>query len=514
MIHTGMLTRIINNAIFKHRARQIDRYDTDAKALQLQQLDYLINRAAGTAFGKTYGFGTKVCDYPTFAASVPRHTYDEIKPWIEKMLAGESDILWPGLIKWFAKSSGTTADKSKFIPVTPDALKRTHYRGGTDCVVIYLTLNPKSKFFSGKGLILGGSHKPTEIAPRIHSGDLSACLIQNINPLVNIIRTPSKKIALMDEWEEKLRALTNATKDVNVTSLSGVPSWMMGLIKSVLQAKGAKDLTEVWPNLEVFFHGGISFTPYREQYRKLIPSEKMHYLETYNASEGFFAIQNDWSDPAMLLMIDLAVFYEFIPMDEFDSPTPTILPLWEIELEKNYAMVISTPGLWRYVIGDTVKFTSRNPYKILITGRTKNYINAFGEELMVSNADQALAIACRETGAVIADYTAGPTFAKDNRKAHHTWIIDFEKAPADYEAFADLLDRTLQSLNSDYEAKRYKGIFLDRLQLIPAPRGLFNEWLKKKGKLGGQHKIPRLSNSTDYLAELQTMIKQIYKGNH
>jgi hypothetical protein len=375
-------------------------------------------------------------------------------------------------------------------------------------VAIYLKLNPESRFFSGKGLILGGSHKPAQLAPGIHVGDLSACLIQNVSPLVNLIRTPSKKIALMDEWEAKLKALTEATKEVNVTSISGVPSWMMGLIKNVLAAKGAKDLTEVWPNLEVFFHGGISFAPYREQYKKLIPSDKMHYVETYNASEGFFAIKNSWEDSSMLLMIDLSVFYEFIPMDQFDAPSPQVVPLWEVEVGKNYAMVISTPGLWRYIIGDTIQFTSRDPYKIKITGRTKSFINAFGEELMVSNADEALAKTCQAMNATVADYTVGPTFATEHAKAHHTWIIDFEVAPSDPEAFADRLDQELQAVNSDYEAKRYKGIFLERLHLITAPRGLFNDWLKAKGKLGGQHKIPRLSNSPQYIEELQALAQQ------
>jgi hypothetical protein len=303
-----------------------------------------------------------------------------------------------------------------------------------------------------------------------------------------------------------LKALTEATKEVNVTSISGVPSWMMGLLRSVLAAKGAKDLTEVWPNLEVFFHGGISFTPYREQYRQLIPSERMHYVETYNASEGFFAIQDDPADASMLLMIDLAVFYEFIPMDEFEREDRRAVPLWEVELGRNYAMVITTPGLWRYIIGDTVQFTSRDPYKIRITGRTKSYINAFGEELMVSNADEAMARTCSALHATVADYTVGPTFATDRTKARHTWLIDFDTPPADTEAFADLLDQNLQAVNSDYEAKRYKGIFLDRLELIPTPHGLFNDWLKAKGKLGGQHKIPRLSNSPEYIRELQAMM--------
>ncbi len=501
------LTRFIYHLAFARRARQIARYATEARELQLEQLRFLLSRARSTAFGREYGFD-RIQTPDDFSRAVPLSTYDEIKPWIERMLAGEKDILWPGLCKWFAKSSGTTGDKSKFIPVTADALQRTHYRGGTDCVVIYLGLNPDSQMFSGKGLILGGSHAPVAMAHGLHAGDLSACLIQNINPLVNIIRTPSKQIALMDEWEAKLRAITSATKEVNVTNLSGVPSWMLGVLRNVLEAKGAKDLTEVWPNLEVFFHGGISFDPYRDTYRKLIPSPRMHYLETYNASEGFFGIQSSWEDSSLQLVIDNAVFYEFIPMDSFDSPKRHAVPLWEVELGVNYAMVISTPGLWRYIIGDTVKFTSRDPYKLRITGRTKSFINAFGEELMVSNADEALARTCRETGAVIADYTAAPTFAQGDKKGHHTWIVEFEKAPADVEAFADLLDNNLQQVNSDYEAKRYKGIFLSRLELIPAPRGLFHDWLKAKGKLGGQHKIPRLSNSREYLEELLKMINR------
>ena len=506
------LTRLIYRTAFRRRAAELERYATDARLLQEAQFDYLTRRAAGTAFGRQYGFDRMAAGNPSFlakyahfSATVPLHTYDELKPWIERMLGGERDVLWPGLCRWFAKSSGTTSDKSKFIPVTDDALHRTHYRGGTDVVVTYLGLNPESRMFSGKALILGGSHKPVAMAHGLHAGDLSACLIQNINPLVNLMRTPSKRIALMDEWEEKLRSLTRATMNEDVTNLSGVPSWMMGVIRNVLEAKGAKDLTEVWPNLEVFFHGGIAFTPYREEYRRLIPSARMRYLETYNASEGFFAVQSAWDDPAMRLEVDNAVFYEFIPMSDFDSPAPRAVPLWEVKPDVNYAMVITTPGLWRYVIGDTVRFTSTRPYKLVITGRTKSFINAFGEELMVSNADQALAIACRQMDCVIADYTAGPTFAHDGQKAHHTWIVEFERPPRDLAAFASLLDETLQQLNSDYEAKRYKGIFLEQLHLRQAPRGLFHAWLKAKGKLGGQHKIPRLSNSTQYLEELEQL---------
>ena len=506
-----ILSKVINKVAFSRRVKQLKKYDTEAVALQEEQFAKLIKKARNTAFGKKYEFDKEGFCYNDFVQNVPLATYDEIKPWIERMLKGEKNVLWPGLCKWFAKSSGTTSDKSKYIPVTDYALKHTHYRGGTDSAIIYRMLNPKSRMFLGKALILGGSFSNEKgLGKGIKCGDLSACLIQNVAPAVNWVRTPSKKIALMSEWEAKLRALTLNTMNKDVTSISGVPSWMMGVLKSILKEKGAKDITEVWPNLEVFFHGGIAFGPYREEYKKLIPSPKMHYLETYNASEGFFGIQTDWNDSAMALIIDNRIFYEFIPMDEFteDSTSMKAIPLSQIEVGKNYAMVITTPGLWRYIIGDTVKFTQKNPYKFHITGRTKAFINAFGEELMVSNADEAIAMTCATMDAAISDYTAAPTFAQDNKKARHSWIIEFSKVPTDIEAFADLLDQNLQKVNSDYEAKRYKGIFLDRLELTSAPSGTFTQWLKqKKGKLGGQIKIPRLSNSRQYYEELLEIIK-------
>lgn len=507
-----MIYQFINKVAFCRRIRQISRYAYKAEAIQQEQFDKLIKKARNTSFGEKYGFSQVGFDYAQFAQVVPISTYDDIKPWIERMLAGEKNVLWPGLCKWFAKSSGTTSDKSKYIPVTNYALKHTHYRGGTDSVVIYLKLNPNSKLFKGKGLILGGSFsKEKNLAKGIKCGDLSACLIQNVSPAVNHIRTPHKRIALMSEWEHKLKALVECTKDVNVTSISGVPSWMMGVLKEVLSQKNAKDITEVWPNLEVFFHGGIAFGPYREQYQKLIPSANMHYIETYNASEGFFGIQSSWDDQAMQLVIDNRIFYEFIPMDEFSDNTSELkaIPLKDVEIGKNYAMVITTPGLWRYIIGDTVKFTQKDPYKFFITGRTKAFINAFGEELMVSNADEAISMTCKAMGAEISDYTAAPTFASDNKKARHSWIIEFTKMPSDLEAFADMLDSNLQKVNSDYEAKRYKDIFLDRLELTSAPHGTFSQWLKqKKGKLGGQIKIPRLSNERTYYNQLQELISQ------
>ena len=419
------------------------------------------------------------------------------------MRQGKADLLWPGKVKWYAKSSGTTNDKSKFIPVSKDGLHNTHYAGGTDCVTWYLRNNPKSRLFDGKALILGGSHAPNYNQKNSLVGDLSAILIENINPLVNLVRTPQKETALLSDFEIKRTRIAQEAIKKNVTNLSGVPSWMMSVLNRVLEISGANNISEVWPNLEVFFHGGVAFNPYREQYRHLIPSEGMHYMETYNASEGFFGLQDDPTDPAMSLMVDYGVFYEFIPMDEFDNEHPSTLPLWDIEVGKNYAMVISTScGLWRYLIGDTIKFTQKNPYKFIITGRTKFFINAFGEELIVDNAEKGLAEACAQTGAQVLEYTAAPVFMDEHGKCRHQWLIEFSKEPEDINTFAHILDQALQKINSDYEAKRYKDITLQPLEIIKARSGVFNDWLRQKGKLGGQHKIPRLSNKRDYIEQI------------
>jgi hypothetical protein len=337
-------------------------------------------------------------------------------------------------------------------------------------------------------------------------GDLSAILIENINPLVNLIRVPEKKIALLSDFEEKMEKIARVAMDKDITNISGVPSWMLAVLKRVMELKGTDNLAEVWPNLEVFFHGGVAFTPYREQYKQLIRTDKMHYMETYNASEGFFGLQNDPTDPAMMLMIDYGVFYEFLPMDEFDSPNPHIVPLTGVEIGKNYAMLISTAcGLWRYMIGDTVKFTSKDPYKFVITGRTKHFINAFGEELMVDNAEQGLAAACKATGAQVSEYSAAPVFMDADAKCRHQWLIEFAVMPDSVDKFAEVLDQSLQQINSDYEAKRYKDITLQPLEIVVARPNLFHDWLKEKGKLGGQHKVPRLSNSRDYIEEMLSL---------
>ena len=412
-------------------------------------------------------------------------------------------MLWPGRVRWYAKSSGTTNDKSKFIPVSKDGLKDTHYAGGRDAVTWYLANNPESRIFDGKALILGGSHAPNYNVKGSLVGDLSAILIENINPLVNLVRVPRKQTALLSDFEIKRDRIAREAIKENVTNLSGVPSWMLSVMNRVLEITGKENLAEVWPNLEMFFHGGVAFTPYREQYKRLVPSDKMHYMETYNASEGFFGIQNDPSDLSMSLMLDYGVFYEFIPMDEIESANPKVLPLWGVETGKNYAIIISTSsGLWRYMIGDTVRFTSTNPYKFVITGRTKFFINAFGEELIVDNAEVGLAEACRRTGAQVLEYTAAPVFMDGDGKCRHQWLVEFAKEPEDLKMFANVLDETLQQINSDYEAKRYKDITLQPLELVVARKGLFHDWLASKGKLGGQHKVPRLSNNRNHIEEM------------
>ena len=488
--------------IFSHRLHELDLYKTEAEVLQRGVLKSLLGKAAGTEWGRAHGYAKDLC-YEAFARQTPLNTYEELKGYIDRMRHGEEDVLWRGRVKWYAKSSGTTNDKSKFIPVSGDGLHDTHYAGGTDAVVWYLRNNPGSRIFDGKALILGGSHAPNYNLPGSLVGDLSAILIENINPLVNLVRVPKKATALLSDFEVKRDRIAREAMKKNVTNLSGVPSWMLSVLNRVMELSGKQHLNEVWPNLEVFFHGGVAFTPYRGQYERLITSPKMHYMETYNASEGFFGLQDDPTDAAMSLMIDYGIFYEFIPMDEFDREEPTVVPLWGIETGKNYAMVISTSsGLWRYIIGDMIRFTSRNPYKFVITGRTKSFINAFGEELIVDNAEKGLAEACKQTGAEVLEYTAAPVFMDADGKCRHQWVVEFSKEPKDVEEFARILDESLQQINSDYEAKRYKDVTLQRLELIKARPGVFNDWLKQKGKLGGQHKVPRLCNNRDIIEQV------------
>ena len=499
-------TSLLNN-IFKLRAKKIDKYATEAETIQHNVLMSLVKKASDTEWGNKHNYNN-IRNYDEFVSNVGVQDYESLKGYIDRMRHGESDVLWKGTCRWFAKSSGTTNDKSKFIPVTADGLKNVHYAGGRDSVSLYLRLNPNSRIFSGKSLILGGSHAPNYNLPNSLVGDLSAILIENIMPLVNLIRVPNKKIALLSDFEEKMDKIARTACNKNITNIAGVPSWMMAVLKHMLDITGKNSVEELWPNLEVFFHGGVAFTPYREQYHQLIRSPKMNYLETYNASEGFFGIQNDFADPSMLLMIDYGVFYEFIPFEELDSPSPKAVPLWDVEIGRNYAMLISTTcGLWRYMLGDTVRFTSKDPYKFVITGRTKHFINAFGEELIVDNAEQGLAKACAETGAQVSDYTAAPVYMGADARCRHQWLIEFSQMPDSLERFTEILDTSLQQINSDYEAKRYKDITLQSLEVVVARPNLFNDWLKGKGKLGGQHKVPRLSNSRDYINELIEMNK-------
>lgn len=495
------LTRIIQ-PIFASRRRALDKYQTQAEQLQMQVLHRLVNKAKDTEWGRNHGFAS-VSSYEDFAKTSDVNTYEELKLAIDRMRQGESDILWPGKVRWYAKSSGTTNDKSKFIPVSKDGLKDTHYAGGRDAVTWYLRNNPQSRIFDGKALILGGSHVPNYNTKNSLVGDLSAILIENINPLVNLVRVPKKSIALLSDFEVKRNLIAQEAIKQNITNLSGVPSWMLSVMTRVLEISGKDNLVDVWPNLEMFFHGGVAFTPYREQYKRLIPSDQMHYMETYNASEGFFGVQDDPTNPSMSLMVDYGVFFEFIPMDEIENPNPKVVPLWGVETGKNYAVVISTSsGLWRYMIGDTVRFTSTNPYKFLITGRTKFFINAFGEELIVDNAEVGLAEACKQTGAEVLEYTAAPVFMDTEGKCRHQWLIEFSRMPNDLAAFSQILDKTLQQVNSDYEAKRYKDITLQTLEIVVARQGLFHDWLASKGKLGGQHKVPRLSNNRNNIDEM------------
>ena len=495
----------IAGLLFKRRQHTIDRHISGAETLQHSVLRHLTTRAAHTEYGRNHLFNT-MRGYDDFARNVPVNTYDDLKGDIDRMRHGEANVLWPGTVKWYAKSSGTTNDKSKFIPVSTDGLQRIHYAGGRDVVALYLRNHPGSRLFDGRGLILGGSHSPNFNLPGSLVGDLSAILIENINPLANHVRVPSKQTALLSDFEVKRDRIAQECMGKNVTNLSGVPSWMLSVLVRVLELSGKTTIDEVWPNLEVFFHGGIAFTPYRSQYEKIIPSPRMRYMETYNASEGFFGIQSDPADASLMLMLDYDVFYEFIPMNELGKEHPTVVPVWGVETGRNYAMLISTScGLWRYMIGDTVQFTSKDPYKFIITGRTKCFINAFGEELIQDNAERGLAFACQQTGAEVAEYTAAPVFMDSQARCRHQWLIEFAREPEDIGQFAHLLDQQLQALNSDYEAKRFHDVTLQHLEVVKARHGLFDDWLKAKGKLGGQHKVPRLANHRDHIDELLKM---------
>lgn len=500
----------IVNSIFtwymKKRIHQIELFMKYPLDVQDEWLHTLISSAENTEWGKLYDYRS-ILNVQQFKERVPIQNYDTLKPYIERMLQGEQNILWPSEIKWFAKSSGTTSDRSKFIPVSEEALEECHFKGGKDMLSIYCNNRPNTQMFTGKGLVLGGSHQINQLCEDIHYGDLSAVLIKNLPIWAEYYRTPDMSIALMDNYEEKMDRMAEATIRENVTNISGVPTWTIVLAKKVMEITGTKNLLEVWPNLEAYFHGAVNFGPYRQQFKELIPSSDMYYLETYNASEGFFGIQDQSYSEELLLMLDYGVYYEFLPLENLEDENPKTLSLDQVELHKNYAVIISTnAGLWRYMIGDTVHFTSLYPFRIKISGRTKHFINAFGEEVIIDNAENALTKACATTNAKIKDYTACPIYFSGDEAGGHEWIIEFEQQPSNFEQFIDVLDQTLREVNSDYDAKRFKDMALRRPKVHNAPQDTFYHWMKNRGKLGGQHKVPRLANTREYVDDiLKTM---------
>ncbi len=489
----------------KKRFHQIELFMKYPNEVQQEVLFTLLDTAKGTEWGKKYDFES-ITSYEEFKSRVPLHFYETLQPEVDRMRAGKQNITWPSEIRWFAKSSGTTDAKSKFIPVSQEAIEDCHFKGGKDLLSIYCNNNPDTKIFSGMSLRLGGSSFINDHKNQSFYGDVSAIIIENLPFWVEMRSTPNNKISLMNEWESKIEAIANTTIREDVSSLAGVPSWMLILARKVLEKTGATNLHEVWPNLEMYMHGGVNFSPYRKQFEEIIPQQNFSFVETYNASEGFFGIQDQANSEELLLMLDFGIFYEFIPMDKFCGEDSETIPLSEVEIGKNYAIVISTnAGLWRYILGDTVRFTSTSPYRIQVTGRTKHFINAFGEELIVENSESALHAACIATNAQVREYTAAPVYMSNDSSGAHEWLIEFTQTPSCSNTFNTVLDTKLKELNSDYEAKRHKDMALRPPVLHIARENLFYDWLKSKGKLGGQHKVPRLSNNRTHLEELLAM---------
>lgn len=497
-----MFINSILSWIMKKRIHQIELFIKYPHDVQEELLRRLLYSARQTEWGLKQDFAS-LKNSSGFRQRVPLQDYESLKPYIIRLKQGEQNLLWHSEIKWFAKSSGTTQDKSKFIPVSSEALEDCHFKAGKDLISLYCNNNPATQLFNGRLLSLGGSHRINAFSNDSFYGDLSAILIQNLPFWIQLFRTPEISIALMDEWEEKIERMAQVTITENVTNISGVPSWTLVLLKKILKVSGKNNIAEVWPNLELFVHGAVNFDPYREQFKKLIPKGNMHYVETYNASEGFFGIQDRLFEKDMLLMLDYGIYYEFIPMEEVHKENPKTLALHEVVENINYELVITTnAGLWRYRIGDTIMFTSLKPFRIRITGRTAQFINAFGEELMIDNTDKAIAAACQKTGAVIREYTAAPLYFSDTENGAHEWLIEFETEPSDHGMFAYLLDESLKALNSDYEAKRYRDITLRMPVIRIMNQNTFYYWLKAKNKLGGQHKVPRLSNNRSILEDI------------
>lgn len=493
--------------IMKKRIHQIELFMKYPHDVQEEWFQSLISTAEATEWGKKYDY-TSILTPEEYKERVPIQDYDDVKSYIDRMIKGEQNVLWPSDIKWFAKSSGTTSDRSKFIPVSLEALEDCHYQGGKDMLSIYCHNRPDNKVFMGKSVVIGGSSQINNFSPDSYYGDLSSILIRNLPFWAEFKRTPNLEVTLNPNFEEKIEQIVNITIKENVTSLAGVPTWNIVMAKRILEISGKNNLLEVWPNLELYTHGGVSFKPYREQFKELIPSDDMYYLENYNASEGYFGLQDQSDSEDLLLMLDYGIYYEFLPMENAHEEHPKTLGLHEVELGKNYALIISTnAGLWRYKIGDTIKFTNLSPYRFQISGRTKHYINTFGEELIVDNADQALAKACSVTEAIVRDYTAGPVYFEKDKAGAHEWIIEFERQPRDFERFCAVLDDTLREINSDYDAKRYKNMALSAPIIHIAKPDTFYTWMKSRGKLGGQNKVPRLANNREYVEALLKIIQ-------
>lgn len=502
------------NAIFswivKKRIHQIELFKKFPLEVQNELFQQLISTAAFTEFGLKYNF-KDITNYEDFKANVPLHEYNDLKPYIDRVIEGEQEILWPTETKWFAKSSGTTSSRSKLIPVTRESLEDCHYKGGKDLLSMYYNNYENRKLYNGKHLIVGGSAQVNYLSDDSYFGDLSAIIVKNLPWWAEIKRTPAREIALMSEWEEKIEKMAHSTIVEDVYIIAGVPSWTMVLAKRVLEITGKNTLKEVWPNLELYMHGGVSFEPYKEEFKKLIGFDDMHYVETYNASEGFFGIQDEANNPGMLLMLDYGIFFEFIPMEAYNGIESThILSLGEVEIGKQYALVISTNGgLWRYIIGDTIVFTELLPYRFRISGRTKSFINTFGEEVIVENAERAVTVASKATGAQVRDFHACPVYMENDKKGAHQWLIEFVNEPDDVEQFKEVLDTTLREINSDYDAKRYKEMILTPPAFVILPKGSFDEWLKTKNKLGGQNKIPRLANDREIAEQILSVVQVV-----
>ena len=509
-ITTPMIRMVHNIASWylKRRMEQVEHFMTHPHQVQQHWFERLIETAHSTKWGKCHGY-ERGMSVDTFRERTPISSYEALYPWIDRAFQGEADVLWPGKMTWFAKSSGTTNDRSKFIPVTEETLEECHFKAGQDMLAIYLNQHPESKLFTGKALSIGGTHSPHPRLRNIRYGDVSAVMMENLPVFYELLRTPSKEVALMANWEEKIEAMANEAMYEDVTSIAGVPTWTMVLINHMFDKLGlqARNLREIWPNLELYMHGGVSFEPYRSQFEQMIPGGGMTYMDIYNASEGYFALQNEFDRRDLLLMLDYGIFFEFIPLEHVDEEHPKTHILSEVEVGRQYALVISTNGgLWRYRVGDTVVFTQAAPYKLRVSGRTKHFINAFGEELMVENAETAITEACKATGAQVSNFTAGPIYLEGRSKGGHEWLIEFERQPDSLDHFREVLDQVLRDLNSDYDAKRSGNLALHAPRVHSLPQGTFHLWMKKRAKLGGQHKVPRLANHREYLEDILALM--------